>query len=108
MSDIIYEYSDEDALNDGVLVAIGHLKIEIQAIRVDRISQALWLKIVTGMPTDEEGGLDTSELIQRIGDIVAAPAQRQNNLIQIDTRYGLVWAVENERRRWTLMLPSDY
>lgn len=108
MSDIIYEYTDEQAIEDGVIIPVSHLRLEVQSVLVDRISQGLWVKVVTGMTTDEEGGLDNAELIQKFGELIASPAQRQNNLIQFDTRYGLVWAVENERGRWTLMLPEDY
>lgn len=108
MSDIIYEYTDEQAIEDGVLIPIAHLGIEVESVLVDRVAQGLWVKLVTGMTTDEEGGLDNSELIQQIGEVVASPAQKQNHLIQFDTKYGPVWAAWNERRRITLMLPSDY
>jgi hypothetical protein len=118
--DIISQYSDSEALADGLLVDIHHLRLRFRGYAVDRMTDNfngfltnIWQQY------NDRGGEDTifSELDQKlmltelIGHAVnedpSDPFPRiwTIHLNRIDRK---VWLVRNERHNWTIMFPEDY
>lgn len=98
--------TDEQAVEAGILIPIGELGLEFMAQKIDRVSIALWQKLTVGVPRNEDGSLDNSELLQCFMDILARPAAIEVDfrVYSILAKQGLVYLAKNERGRWTLSL----
>jgi len=110
---IIYSYTDDQAVEDGVLVPISNLNLSVMNKIVDRITISLWDKVVKNLPKDSNGCIPQpaleSELMKVLTGLSPHSPQESSAILKNRTSpYGLVWCVLNERDRWTLMFPSDY
>lgn len=120
---IIYQYTDEQAVKDGVLVPIEYLHhvkaawpVMYNKRPVDRLTIAVWQDICRMMlPTDcedpEHGtGHDPEHVKEALLDIMNRfPHSADNELVSGEVPpLGTLWLMRNERNAWTLMYPSDY
>lgn len=102
---VIYAYSDDQAVEDGLLVPIANLNLSVMNRVVDRVTISVWAEIVRDIPKDSFGSISQPALeaavLELLTPLGGAPP------ILINKEKG-VWCVMNERSRWTLMHPSDY
>lgn len=105
--EIISSYTDEQAVEDGMIIPIGHLRISLDGKIIDRITTALWVELTNKVTKLDDGSLNQVELELAIMDLMDVADSKQDMFV-MKTPYGPVWACLNERNRWTLMFPSDY
>jgi hypothetical protein len=116
---VIYAYTDEMALDDGVLVNIESLNLTFENKPINRITCALFWQEQKKYPLNEQ------QLIEQLADCdddqepvsfdleayavtIRAQLADAGGSDYLRTLPGPVWLVENETGGWTLMLPSDY
>jgi hypothetical protein len=103
----VYEYNDEQAVNDGLLIPIVNLGLVLDGKPVDRVTRALWDKITADLSKTEDGSFKNVELEARLESLMRG-GKKDSYIYQFTTDYGPVWAELNSRGRWTLMFPSDH
>jgi hypothetical protein len=110
MTNVIYQYTDEDAVNDGVLVPIANLNLSLASDLIDRVTNSVWRAITNSITPAEDGSLPKAEIEINLGKILQSGGRPVHaGLYQFElSPYGCIWAQKNERNRWTLMYPSDY
>jgi hypothetical protein len=122
--DVIYAYTDQMALDDGVLIDISSLGLVFEGKPVNRMTATLFWELKPLYPLSEEDIQkfvvededDESEPINF--DMKALKQDLERRLTEfvgtsrirelIDPMIGNVWIVENEIYGWTLMYPSGY
>jgi hypothetical protein len=101
----ISEYSDDDAVEDGELVEF-HFMGSMREI--DRVTRMAFNSLVTY----KNGEVVSDENLTHVAMLAANKAPAGESLIELmpsETMYpDKLWAVENERGKFTLMFPSDY
>lgn len=116
---VIFAYTDEMALADGVLVDISSLGLAFESKPINRITTALFWQEQKKYPLSEQQLLeqladcdDEQELISFDLEAYAVTIRAQladaGGSDYLRTLPGPVWLVENEVNGWTMMLPSDY
>ena len=95
--DVIFAYTDADAISDGVIVDISSYGVSFRGMPINRMTQ-------TVMADFQELGLDD--------DQIASSLRTKCNLARCDggvwTLPPGLWLIENEVNGWTTMYPSDY
>jgi len=92
--EVIFAYTDSDALADGVLIDIAPLGLSLRSKPVNRITCA-------AMADFED--LEGEKLAAAIRAVTDQSRPGDGIL-----KSGDYWIVENEVNGWTLMYPSDY
>ena len=116
---VIYAYSDEMALDDGVLVDIEGLGLSFESKPINRITSALFWQEQPKYPLTEAQMLEELEKIEgdeepvnfdleAFGKAIAEKLTQAGGSDYLRTLSDGIWLVENETGGWTLMLPSDY
>lgn len=112
MSDeVIFEYTDEQALADGLLVEFNHGNI-------DRVTRAVFDKYVWRKPAFVQGRkterLDFRPL-KRIAQLAmgeieleAWEVHKQRKVTILENGNERLFCMKNERGKFTLMFPEDY
>jgi len=117
--EIIFAYTDEDALSDGVLMEISSLGLSFESKPINRITAALFWRERPKYPLNEK---DLDDLLANCGDdeepinfdmgafgeAITAKLAQVTGSDYLRTLPEGIWLVENETGGWTLMLPSDY
>ena len=116
---VIFAYTDEMALDDGVLVNIESLGLTFEGAPINRITCALFWQEQKKYP------LTAEQLTAQLADCdddqepvnfdleayaitIRAQLAEAGGSGYLRTLPGPIWLVENEVNGWTLMLPSDY
>ena len=109
---MIYEYTDEMALTDGVLVDISSLDlaIDFNGRKVNRMATNLLEQISM---KDKEGKWEIDKLYTQMYLAVGAAVDEEGDgYLYHGNMPGLgdseVWFVKNEVDGYTVMLPEDY
>ena len=99
---IIFEYTDAQALEDGVLV-------EISCGAVNRVTRAVFYHFARAMENSPDGleAFDTAPLMAAIRAVLGVMPD-EDGWRQFTYEGKELWLVPNEVRRLTLMLPDDY
>jgi hypothetical protein len=123
--DLIYVYTDEQAIEDGILVDLAALgcSATCRGLTVDRMTAHLFFDVIPFL-IDADHALGPQP--QKIEDLVPGHLKSLRSLLQTKIRYasdmaqpgeepGVIyqaplnlWLVRNERGNFTLMYPSDY
>ena len=90
-------YTDQQALDDGVLVNLGPLGVRFQGRPVNRMTGGLW--------TDLAPFVNDTSTLDSILRTKLRYASFKGDIWQVPP--GL-WLIENEVGGWTLMRPEDY
>jgi hypothetical protein len=117
--EVIYAYTDEMALDDGVLVDISSLGLAFESKPINRITAALFWQEQKKYPLNEAQLIeqladcdDDQEPIsfdlEAFGEVIAGQLATAGGSDRLRTLPGDIWLVENEVNGWSLMLPSDY
>ena len=120
--DVIYSYTDEQALEDGVLVSVRGLA----PFPINRVTRALWehfTRPIGNMPLALGGSPVTdTTMLSRLGDAVGAKIKAgdlQEGWVIMEFEGKKIWALPNEtiynptkppydKQGWTIMFPEDY
>ena len=116
---VIYAYTDEMALADGVLVNIESLGLAFEGKPINRITATLFWQERPKYPLSDEQlaihladcGDDEEPInidMEALGKAIAAQLSTAGGSDYLRTLPGPIWLVENEVNGWMLMLPSDY
>ena len=117
---VIYAYTDDMALDDGVLVDISSLGLAFEQKPINRITATLFWQERPKYPLNDEqleklfaeSSGDEDEPInfdlEAFGKAITAQLAEAGGSDYLRTLPGPIWLVENEVNGWTLMLPSDY
>lgn len=118
---VVYEYTDEQAVEDGVLVPVGQLKSNLNGVTIDRLTINFysWLTgLINPLENNGEEYFDPETIryylaqlngyIEKSDDfmIVINPVFLSQKDNQSYTRKA--WAMKNERNNYTVMFPEDY
>ena len=117
--EVIFAYTDADALNDGVLVDITSLRLAFEGKPINRITGNLFWQEQPKYPLSEaqlaqelaECSDDEEPInfdLEAFGKAIAAHLPTAGGSDHLRTLPGPIWLVENEVNGWTLMKPSDY
>jgi hypothetical protein len=117
--EIISAYTDEMALDDGLLVDISSLGLSFESKPINRITAALFWQERPNYPLNDEqlaehladGGDDEEPInfdLEAFGKAIAGKLTQAGGSDYLRTLPEGIWLVENEVNGWTLMLPSDY
>jgi hypothetical protein len=113
-------YSDEDALEDGVIVDLTALALVLAGLAVNRMTRTLWLELIPFVH-EPSGYLKCPDKADcQETEHVSIPVLK--SMLQAKIRLAVatggdarilkippdIWAVQNEVGGYTLMLPSDY
>ncbi|HYR88502.1 MAG TPA: hypothetical protein VE422_30765 [Terriglobia bacterium] len=99
---VVFEYSDEQAIEDGVLVAVSEGKVN----RVTRTVFDHFTKSATE-PAGTESEIDIEPLREVIHAILQVPPD-EDGWRKLTYREKELWLLPNEIGGLTLMLPDDY
>lgn len=113
--DPIYRYTDEDAVEDGILVDISALNVKFRGVPVNRMTRTLWEEFQPflidhseaekmfdiKMPSKEEQL--TSILITKLK--MARQSRDDDYLFVLPPE---IWLVKNETGGYSCMKPEDY
>ena len=116
---VIYAYTDDMALDDGMLVDISSLGLSFESKPINRITATLFWQERPKYPLNDEQleklfaeSRDEDEPInfdlEAFGKAIMAQLAEAGGSNYLRTLPGPIWLVENEVKGWTLMLPSDY
>lgn len=126
LPEIIYAYTDEDAVADGLLVNIGHLNLHWSSrgieqlipsrtpTPINRMTRLLWHKVFElTQPKELDVGtgeyvLDNKVFQKAVAEIMLPSMVKEGGVWQGSYQGVKVWLMENELGGWTLMLPEDY
>jgi hypothetical protein len=117
--EIIFAYTDEMALDDGVLVDISSLGLSFESKPINRITGNLFWQERPKYPLSEDQlakhltdcGDDEEPINFDLETFAKAITEKLTQVGGHDYLRTLpddIWLVENETGGWTLMLPSDY
>jgi hypothetical protein len=118
--EVIFAYTDADALRDGVLIDLTSLGLAFEGKPINRITAALFWQERPKYPLNEpqleklfaECSDDDEEPVnfdlEAFGKAIAAQLPTAGGSDYLRTLPGPIWLVENEVSGWTLMTPSDY
>jgi hypothetical protein len=95
-------YTDQQAVEDGVLVDISKLNVRFRGLLINRMTQHLWSDLEPFFETDGRMNHDALADALRTKCSVAAFSGG------IWTLPLNLWLIENEIGEWTLMFPEDY
>lgn len=105
-------YTDEQAVDDGVLVDVHAMQVQHQGAPINRMTRHLWEDFQPFLTPYTENGMTVMAALAKIiktklayavgdpgntgecGDIVKLPPK--------------LWLVRNELDGWTIMYPEDY
>jgi hypothetical protein len=97
-------YTDQDALNDGILVDISSLNLVFDEKPVNRITIALFASMEQEYPAPDGSTID----LEAFGRAMGAKLSTATGDGRLRTIPPDMWLVENEVNGWSLMYPSDY
>ena len=117
--DVIFAYTDEMALAEGVLVNIESLSLTFEGKPINRITATLFWQERPKYPLNDEQlaehladcGDDEEPInydLGAFGKVIAAQLPAAGGSDYLRTLPGPIWLVENEVNGWTLMRPEDY
>jgi len=117
---VISVYTDDDALEDGVLVDLSELGLVLAGLLVNRMTRALWDKLIpfvheprgflrcakkADCDDTDHVSIPALKSMLRTKIKLAASTGRDKRILRIPPD---IWAVQNEVGGYTLMVPSDY
>jgi len=116
---VIYAYTDQMALDDGMLVDISSLGLVFEGTPINRLTAALFWQERPKYSLSESQlaehlancGDDEEPInfdLEAFGKAIAVQLPTSGGRDYLRTLPGPIWLVENEVNGWTLMLPSDY
>ncbi|MFL6276705.1 MAG: hypothetical protein ACJ74G_16070 [Blastocatellia bacterium] len=116
---VIYAYTDDMALDDGVLVDISSLGLSFESKPINRITATLFWQERPKYALSEEQltehlancGDDEEPInfdLEAFGKAIAAQLPTAGGSDYLRTLPGPIWLIENEVNGWTLIMPSDY
>jgi len=114
--EVVFSYSDRQAVEDGVLVNISGLKIPFQGLWVNRMTGGLWADVAEPLISE---GPDELKVIVLQGFLNAKVAKAQDSIhntgeagdiytIPASNDCGKLWLVRNEVGGFTILRPSEY
>ena len=101
--EVIYSYTDQQALEDGVLVAVPGPG------KVNRVTHAVFYHFTKDLGSSPVTGkvTDISPVMEAIRAILAVPAD-EDGWRKITYQEKELWLLPNETGGLTLMFPTDY
>lgn len=110
--DIIYEYRDEQAVEDGILIPVSHLGILFDEKPLNRLTRSVFHILFEALPKEidphtREKAIDNTVLGEALEEALLTMVV-YNGIIQGSVTGIKAWLIENELDGWTLMLPEDY
>ncbi len=95
--EVIYAYTDADAISDGVIIDISSYGVSFRGMPINRMTQI-------AMADFQELGLDS----EQIASSLRTKCQMATCDGGVWTLPPGLWLIENGINGWTLMYPSDY
>jgi len=115
-SDIISVYTDEQALEDGILVDITEINLSFLGIPITRMTITLWADFEPFTKAEEEWevrgmtipAVSSMEKLRKIIRTKLAYAKGSDGLYLLPGGNDKIWLIINEIGTWTLLYASDY
>ena len=109
---VIFEYTDVDAVGDGVLVDLEKINaaVSFHGARVNRMTGHLFEATTGGVEEIDAMGL-RENLLHQLDSAAdtAAPGEQRDYLYALpDVCDEAVWLIRNEVGGWTAMFAADY
>lgn len=102
--EVISIYSDQDAINDGVLIDIASFGLTFEGKPINRMTVALFDTFEKQYPTPDGSAVDYEACARAVtAMLLFVTGEGYLRVLPKD-----IWMVENEIGGWTLMYPSDY
>jgi len=112
---VIFSYTDDDAVMDGILGDITGLKVKFRDLPVNRITRTLWEDLqpflIDHSKAEKALGIEMPTKMEQLTSILVAKLKLARNSSDDDYLYilpGNVWLVKNEVNGYTCMRPDDY
>ena len=103
--DYISVYTDQQAIEDGVLVDITQAHVSFRGLPVNRMTRALWEEFQPFLKVAEAMSLTEIAYLGKVLRTKLSLAYYKGDIWQVPP--GL-WLIENELGGWTIMRPEDY
>jgi hypothetical protein len=100
-------YTDEDALQDGVLIDVTELGVHFGGMPINRFTRSVWFDWRDEFQPIGQT-LPLNALHHHLRAKLQAALQSAVYKGDIWTLPERLWLIENEIEGWTLMYPSDY
>lgn len=125
-ADIVSVYTDDQAVEDGVLVDIGSLRLRFQELPVNRMTRNLWAKMepffsTVQVPDDlplavVPAAVSVGKPEMDLKRLASAMRTKLNYAHDPEPGHAPaifhlppnLWMMQNEAGGWTVMLPEDY
>jgi len=107
--DYISTYTDQQAIEDGVLVAVQAWGLSFNGTVIDRMTTTLYEHML-GMANETENKFDFIKhlISERLTNAYDPDGDGYLIVIPEKGTEERLWLVQNERNNYTLMFPSDY
>jgi type I site-specific restriction-modification system R (restriction) subunit len=113
--DVIFSYTDKQAIEDGVLVDVSEAKVVFNGVAVNRMTRGLWDEmekfLVDYSSAGELFGVKMPSKIEQLAKILKTKLQYAKKSGEDDYLFVLpidIWMVKNEVNGYTLMKPEEY
>lgn len=103
--DYISVYTDQQAIEDGVLVDISQARVSFRGLPVNRMTRALWEEFKPFLTVADALSLSEIAYLGKVLRTKLSLASYKGDIWQVPP--GL-WLIENELGGWTIMKPEDY
>lgn len=111
----IYSYTDENALDDGVLVDISALKVRFRGLQVNRMTRTLWEEfqpfLIDHKDSEKLLGIKMPSKMEQLASILRTKLKLAKNTGDDDYLFILpinIWLVKNEVAGYSVIKPEDY
>ena len=106
--DVVFAYTDAQAVADGVLVDIGGWGLQFRGRPVNRMTRTVWVELEPYAYIGVQAGRyrDVAESLRHmVATKLRHSGEAGGDVMKVPPRY---WLLENETGGWTLMAPEDY
>ncbi len=106
--DVVFVYTDAQAVADGVLVDIALWGLAFRGRPVNRMTRTVWDELEPFAQVHVDAGLyhDLAESLKHmVATKLEASGEGGGDVVKVPPSY---WLLENELGGWTLLRPEDY
>lgn len=115
-NNIIYEYTDEQAIDDGVLVDVRDQRLYLSIPTASKTNQLRLIDRITSNLVAELAPMSVEDILATIDNELVKADYSDLGLIKMENTVFIpanqtiheIWIMPNERGNYTIMLPSDY
>jgi hypothetical protein len=106
--DVVFAYTDAQAVADGVLVDISAWNLGFRGRAVNRMTRTVWNELEPFAQVHVDAGLYrdvAASMKHMVATKLEHSGEGDGDVVKVPPGY---WLLENELGGWTLMRPEDY